>query len=249
MKMVVGNYAYVTGKVTEMQVGEKTATATIASKRWDSEMKEEVDVTYKVTFFNNDKQNFTERFAKLDLTGRKVTVKCFEKDEKLTGYDFALTGGTLYAPYTNKQDEKKHLNIYFGRVLTHDNKLVESEKGKRYTVSIGINRNIDGDKFTEWVSVTFWNENAEKAAKALRDKAIVVLKMSDITEYVGKDEKERKRASGYDFRVFEYPSKGNASAPSENEDDFEEYKPEQKSTAASVFGDLSDDDDDDDYCF
>lgn len=169
-----------------------------------------VSITFKtkdaevvVIFKDNEKVNYTDRFAKAGVkSGSKIA--CYvgtpnESDGKTfyTGFEFAFPGKI----FEIKNEDDTKTNIFFGNIG-------EARTGKSGQVIIGgavnaYNKDTK-ERTTEWINFSFWNtengaQNADNATKILAKGDTVVIQCGDITDFKAESGNVSKNARVYRF--------------------------------------------------
>ena len=249
MTMTIGNYEYIAGKVTEVTVREKSVLMKLLTSVYQKEEKKRYDETVELVFANSNENNYTDRFSKLDVVDSDILVKARKDDrDNYFGYQFIFPGNIMKCAYKGKDGSDKVANIYFGKVNIFDNKVTKTSTGKeRLSGSIGVSKKDEsGNKETEWISITFWNNDdnplATKAYKLLADTPVAILRLGEISEYTKKDGTTGQSASVNKFLVYAFKSKDKDEAPADSESSGTTAP--AASPASSVFSSDLDDDDD-----
>lgn len=253
MKSLFGEKVVYAGKVTAVdKKTEGKMILDISVESYDREAKENVTTTEKITFRDSEKVNFTTRLSKLDLVGSYIAVEASEYKGTMYARAFVLSGGILEVRYKKKDGSDTSSNVYFGKIYINDENTSITCTGKTvFKVSGSVRKSVDGEKYYEYVNITFWNDEggekntttATNACKVLKNGDIACVVLGKLTDFTNKKGDVSKNATGYRFEVLER-GKASDAAPDEEK----KSSAPAPSVASTVFGDDDEDEDEDEYC-
>lgn len=155
----------VLGKITSVKEGTgsvagKVMNVQIEGTKWEdgAEKPEKMDIS----FWNGEKSKLADRVKKANLKeGDTIMVDVYNNDGKYIGNGFTFNGHVVI-PATEERGER---NIFIGVVGS----TTEDKDNRYYKISMPVK---NADKETEWVSISFWNDEtkqmADRAKKVIR---------------------------------------------------------------------------------
>lgn len=154
----------VLGKVTSVKEGTgsvagKVMNVQVEGTKWeDGEDKPE---KMDISFWNGEKAKLADRVKKANLkAGDVVMIDVYNNDGKYIGNAFDFNH--IRIP---ENGERKERNLFLGTVGS----MKEDDENRYYRISMPTK---NADKETEWVSISFWNDEtkqmADRAKKVIR---------------------------------------------------------------------------------
>lgn len=237
-KILFGNKVVAVGTLSNINVKEKAVEADFSYEDWDKDSKKSVTKSESIAFVDNQYVTWTERFKNHDYAGSKIAIMFSVNKDKNYGNAMYYNSSLNKLVYKNNNGEDKTTYIYVGRAVIHeeDFKVVQTANGgERARISIPVSKRVDGENVTEWVNVSFWNNEdnklADRAVKAIKNKDTILLVMSEPKPF---GEKGTLYSNAYRFEIVERAKK----------EDANEEVPGETETPEKVFDDFTDSDDD-----
>jgi hypothetical protein len=203
MLKALGNALIIIGILSDLEDQEEYFSGQITYSKWDGDKKDYVIVTEPVIFKDNKFRKNVQRMRSYDFNGKRLILQCVrQKDGTLQAYDFNFSNNIIRTKYKDKSGKAKESRIYFGKVYIFDDPLKKTTTGKTYfRCTIGLRTYNGEEKSMDFVSLKFWDNDTErlaaKASKALKDKQLYAIGISEISEFTKKDGEIGFSATGY----------------------------------------------------